>query len=1542
MSAARNAYRVIRSILFAAIIIVAAIYVGLYVVISIPGVQSKIKERIEKEAGAFLGGKVEIGDFAIFPFNEVRLHDTKILSPDGKECIAIERLGGGIHLWKLISEKRVVITYLEIIGLKGKIYKASPESPLNIDFIIKAFAPKDKNKPPTQFDVVLHNVVIRKSSVSYDMQWIPQKENTELFDPSHIYLSELCADISLPKIKTDDFEIDLRRLSFKEKSGFELEKIRCKAFITQNKLSLKDFSLRLPDTQLEFDDINLTYPSLKNIKQAWIDNRIYIGIHSQKLTPSDFRCFLPILNNFNNHYTLAAGISGNINGGVVESFHLTRDAGGFNVELEGEVNALDKPSEMTAELRKLNLSISSELIAKMMPALTSIGNESCEIIARQGDINAGITGEFNAKEKRANAVCDIYTQSGDILANADLDWESRQVYEAHFSVSSNSIDVNNIVEKVDIADLAIEAKAHIEKRGEKFDAIANASIPHLTYSGKTIENIQLEVSKHNQNLQAYVSVDDNAVALTASGQATLQGEESQWSLTTMVENLDLGMLSDNPKIRDYDMEGNVELELSGNKPDNFIGTVNLEAFRLKSAVKPEFDMHHLRVSSQKEDSLKIYSIDCDYLTADIRGEFTFKNIANCAANIAYAAMPSFISNNGGETGDDWALCNINIKPEQFPSEFLKLPIKPYDEVKITASIDGKTSTAFLSIDAPYLVKGTNKLIRDTHVALNGNATDGIQVTAASLIPQKNDEANFNLKLTAFADALDTDIGWKFIKNKTAVGEAGFTAQLNRDTESGNLDIDMNVKPTSFHLNGSEWKIGEAALSYADKAVSVKDLRIWHDKQFVNISGEASADNDHELSVQLADIDLSYIFEALNINYVTFGGYATGDVSASQLFSKAPVLRTKKLEIKDFSYNGTVLGDGKFNSYWDNEEKMVALNADIRDKQGGSAKVDGGIYVTRDSLSLNFDTHKLNIGFLQPFMEAFTSDVGGRASGKAKLYGTFKNIDLVGKIFADSLYMKVDYSNVYYHGSDSVIMTSGLIDIPGFRLYDRNGNSAMFRGQLKHDYFHRPEFDFKLTDVRNLLCYDTNRFINPDWYGTLYASGTAQLRGRPGIVSLTTDLTTSPNSDFTFVLSETQTAADYTFLTFSDHRKEALEQITGTVNLVDRFQKEIKQETQSKPSVFSMDLRCSVTPGAKMNLIMDPVAGDKIQARGQGPLQISYDTETDEMKIYGKYTLEEGNYNFSLQDLILRDFKIKEGSNISFNGDPLQALLDITAAYRVNTNLSDLDKSFQTDRDLNRTNVPVDALLMVRGDMRNPEISFDISLPTLTQDVERKVKSIVSTEDMLNRQIIYLLALNRFYTPEYMGNTSNGGAELASVASSTLSSQLSNMLGQLTDKVTLSPSFRSDKGDFSDMEVDVALSSRLLNNRLLINGNFGYRDRSTSTTTFVGDFDIEYLLNKNGDLRLKAYNHFNDQYYYLKSALTTQGIGVVYRHDFDNPFTFLKRRKKKDAGNQSVDKEKKQTPSDTIRYHDEKKRDDSEKRDSTILEQTGKTQLLNFK
>ena len=309
----------------------------------------------------------------------------------------------------------------------------------------------------------------------------------------------------------------------------------------------------------------------------------------------------------------------------------------------------------------------------------------------------------------------------------------------------------------------------------------------------------------------------------------------------------------------------------------------------------------------------------------------------------------------------------------------------------------------------------------------------------------------------------------------------------------------------------------------------------------------------------------------------------------------------------------------------------------------------------------------------------------------------------------------------------------------------------------------------------------------------------------------------------------------------------------------------------------MNFNIDLTPEALLNIVMDPIGGDKIKSQGTGNISMAYDSSSEDLKMYGTYNITEGSYNFTLQDFIRKNFTIEDGSSITFHGDPYNAQLNIKAHYAVNANLTDLDDSFATDNDINRTKVPVHAMLYITDDMRTPEIAFDITFPTLDTDVYRKVRSIVASDEMMNQQIIYLLALNRFYTPEYISATRGG--DLVSVASSTISSRLSSMLSALTDKISIAPSIRSSRGDFTDVEFDVELSSRLLNNRLLLNGVLGYRDPSMNTNSFVGDFDIEYLLNRAGTWRLKAYNRFNDQNSYLRTSLTTQGVGVTFKFDF---------------------------------------------------------------
>ncbi len=437
----------------------------------------------------------------------------------------------------------------------------------------------------------------------------------------------------------------------------------------------------------------------------------------------------------------------------------------------------------------------------------------------------------------------------------------------------------------------------------------------------------------------------------------------------------------------------------------------------------------------------------------------------------------------------------------------------------------------------------------------------------------------------------------------------------------------------------------------------------------------------------------------------------------------------------------------------------------------------------------------------------------------------------------------------------------------------------------------------------MLVYDIGEHDTSDpWYGRIYGNGSATVTGVPGKIDIGVKMRTAPGSTFTFVLSDAEHSVEYDFIKLRDRdraKKDSIAALDPTPLIVRQLRDRINRQEQGPPTAYAMEFNVDITPEATLNLIMDPIGGDKITAHGTGHLRMNYASD-GELEMFGEYTLNRGTYNFTLQDIIIKDFTILEGSRITFLGDPYAAQLNIRAAYSLNANLSDLDESFLEDRELTRTNVRVNAIMIVTGDMRQPDIKFDLEFPTLTADTYRKVRSIISTDEMMSRQIIYLLALDRFYTPEYMATTH--GNELVSVASSTLSSRLGSMLGQLSDKWSIAPAIRSDRGDFSDVEVDVALSSQLLDNRLLFNGNLGYRDKSLNNNSFIGDFDIRYLLNRAGTIQLKAYNRYNDQNYYLKSALTTQGIGVVFKRDFDNIFSFLRPLRKKKEQKKDNDEE----------------------------------------
>ena len=1475
------------------------LYVVLYIVLSVPQVQERVKRIGEEELSKLLHTEVSVGRLNIAPFNEVVLHDVLVPDRQGDTLLSVDKIGAGFSIYNLVARRRLVFTYAEVIGLNGHVRRADRQSATNVQFIIDALSPKDRTKPPTRFDLKIYNIVLRRSSVSYDVASEPRRAVG--FDPNHIAVSQLRADVAIPRLKNDDIVIELKRLSLRERCGFVLTNIAAKTSIGKQALGVENLRVELPHSLVAIDSFGLTYSDLKNLGRELGSRPMKLDVANCYITPSDLSGFVPQLGNFDKRFTITASLRGNTERLEVPVVAITTDDNRVSLTMRGDVENLADKEHLKFSLSHLDVHADASEIASITGSLAQLSPQARRMIGQCGNVR--VSGTASGTAARVNFRGDLGTSLGSVRLNGVFARNERlRVQSYKGAVSTNGFAIGRLLSNEQLlGSAAVDVEVDVLRQGNDVSGTGTGRVNYVDLKGYRYSGIVADVAIKKDHYEGTLTIDDDNLKLKAEGSYTNIDGTMALEMQAAASDISLSNLNLSTKYPGHRLGFDAEASLTAHNIYEAVGSLMLHNISFVDAANEGVHINDFVLTSLNAgtDGTQQIKLNSDFINGEVTGSFDWRNIGKALSNMAATAMPSLIGHRDidREPGDrvncfDYSL-NVSLPDEL--CKFLKLPVTLIVPITIDGSVNENSSRADLNLSIPYLVQ-KNKVIEDTRARLSlGEEGENIGLTAHTKMPLKKGKMDLDIALNAVLDRLDTDVSWRVDRDTEFSGNVNMSALLSRTAdEQSTLCADIDINPTHMTFNDTVWQMHPAKVLVKGRNVNVQGFCASCDKQYIAIDGEVSDDEMSQICVDLSDINLDYVFQTLAIDNVMFGGRATGRLYATHVYSDDPKLSTPKLHVEGLAYNGAVLGNTDIVSRWDNDAKAVTIDTEIEQPNGLRSAISCAIFPTMDSLYFEFRTNKVDIRFMKPFMSAFTSDVEGEASGFACLYGNFKRINLYGDILVDRLKMKLDYTNTYYTASgDSIHIVPGEIILRDITLSDLEGHTARLNGWVRHNFFHDASFNFQVTDARSLLCYDVTPELSERWYGHIYGNGAAFVRGEPGVVDIDVNMRTADNSRFSFVLSDAVQATEYNFITFTDSHKKVneekeLDYVQQRLQEIERSQK--KQEAAAATR-YSINLMADVTPQAQMVLIMDPVGGDRIKATGAGGLRMTYSSTDDALTMRGDYTLEKGSYNFTLQDIIVREFQIKDGSKISFDGDPFNAKINVTASYPVNANLSDLDESFSTDKDMNRTNVPVHALLKVMGAIAEPEIKFDLEFPTLTPEAYRKVKSVISTDDMMNRQIIYLLTLNRFYTPDYMGATSTRNNELASVASSTISSQLSSVLGQLSENWSISPNFRSDKGDFSDIEVELALSSQLLNNRLLLNGNFGYRDNTMNTrnSNFIGDFDLEYLLTKNGNIRFKAYNHFNDQNYYIKSALTTQGIGVVFKHDFDRLFDFLKKR-----------------------------------------------------
>ncbi len=1498
-------WKILRVLVSLLLLVAVGVPALLYVLLSIDSVQNNLREVVQTEFSRQLGAKVTIGRFGVRPFSRVTLADIALTDSSGTDTIAtIERVSAGIETARLLRSGDIVVDFALIDGLHCRLWREAPDSPLNIAPIVEHIkANRNQNREEKPFELSINSVIVRRGGLDYDVRDAAPADSGH-FDRNHIRLRELAINAFIPEISNNNYSISLDHLSAHEQSGLAINRLRLQAHLGNNLLHIAGLELETGRTNLSFDTIVM--PVAGDIRHAIASHPLRVRtLGNCRLFLPDFAPLESNLGKFGQPLSLDLDVQSDLRSVNLERLVLRHGGDNtFAFAISAEASGLDSLPELRFRThnvaaifdgRHLSSMLSDVLPAKHRQLLARVPLTAIEASAE------GTPHQFKAGLRTAGAAGNLRLE-GNYRKNG-----RRPSIEASLEFSDLALGMLTANDNLGTA----SGSAHADiQTGRITSGEIDARLESLEFRGYPYRNLTAEIRLQPDGLsETMVNLDDPAANVHAYVFFDRAADPPALSATAALANVDLQTLGISDIKPGYRFGAKLVAETHGDAPDNLAGTIDITDVRWLDNRNHGLRLPRLSISADPEAAVPTIILKSDILNGRLMGHYSFRTLLPELRHMAAYYLPSVLPENStrrASTLNDFAI-DIQIEPTEEISRFFNLPVAIVHPATITGRVDTPSARAYLEVDAPYLLQGNKIYDHTTIYACLDSAAYESMLYLTTQFPTKKGDMGLSTVVRAFDNRVDTHVDWTIQRRIPLNGTFDFSTELLGLTSASPegkalspVEAVVNFNPGTVNFGNETWCINPSKIVIGASSIDVENFALEAESQRIAIDGIISGEPADVTTIDLSEIELLSIFETLEIDKAMIGGRATGTFTASSLLTSEPVLQCDNLHVDSIGYNRCTIGDADILARWDREHRSFFLDADITGDTGEHSRISGHIMPFSESLDLNFQARNVPVGFLKPFMEAFARDISGRASGDCRLFGTFSEIDLTGDIFARDVTLAIDFTNSSYTTTDSVHMTPGRIIVPKATVYDAEGHTAKISGWVGHKFFKEPSFRFDVTEATNFLSYNGTPAQNPDWFGTIYGNGTASVYGEPGVVNIEADMSTAPRSTFTFVLSDRLDAVDYSFINFRDVTPDSLRVAVETVDdvpvIVREIQERLHSAAQEEVSDYKMKISVDLNPNAALTLVMDPLADDAIHATGNGHVTMSYDSSDEDLRIYGAYSVLEGRYRFTLQDIIIKDFTIKEGSTINFDGDPYAIRSDLQAYYATNANLSDLDESFLQDRDVARTKVPVHALMKVHGDIRQPDISFDLEFPTLTSDTYRKVRSIVSTNDMMNRQIIYLLALNRFYTPDYMNAKGGdfGGGELFSVASSTISSQLSSLLGKLSDKWSIAPNFRTDRGDFSDVEVDLALSSRLLNNRLLFNGNFGYRDKSMNSNQFVGDFDIEYLLNKRGSWRLKAYNRYNDANYYLRSAATTQGVGIMYRRDFDNIFSFLRPKKKKPA------------------------------------------------
>lgn len=1418
--------------------------------------QTKITNKIASSLSKHLNANISVGKVDIGFFNKLYLEDVLIEDQNADTLLYSQFITARIDTLK-IRKQRISIDELSFKNNQISLSQDSAKV-FNFSFILNAIGQNIESDTLNSWNINCNQFDFNDLEITY--------KDRNSADNNELHVKDLNLDIADFHSIADSLSFKINQLNLSDGGNLNLESSSAHITINNGNIHLNELFIKSTHSEIENTELRLKlYNEADSMNTPF---NLHLQVGKSNLSLMEFGELFPALDGMYQKVEFSGLVYGDLNDLKGKNVALSTEMGTQAI-LDFYINDLTKPENMYLflDLKQLETSF-SDISNFRFTNLSKIDFiEFPESFYDVGIIN--FKGNFSGFLTDFVTFGTLESEMGSLTTDILVTPEKGGDIYYRGNISTTDFKLGQFLNNDKLKNLtfSVSADGDYNKSKKSVSGIFKGNIKEIDFNRYTYENIKFDGILTNKMFDGLLSINDPNLQFVFLGELNMNQEIPRFDFNLDLKRALPSQLNLGKSFPNAEVAFNIYANFNGNNLDNLDGAISLKEGFYKNR-NGQVNLGGMTLKSLPREGKNSFLFTSDFFDATIDGEYHFRTLLNAFQKTLNHFIPSINYKLAENTPPNSFNYHINIKDINRLSKVIVPGLEFETPFIFYGKIDSPNNDFQLEGSIPG-IKYKNLWARSIFIG-NQKQENGIYSSKFRINELFNRNGmklfNFTIDSKISNNILDNVISWSNVDELTYSGNIKTQTVFSYSDSSQQQHIEIRGRPSQIYVADTLWSIAPFLATIDSASLAINNFKMSHNNQEFMVDGKIIEGNSDLINLKLKDIDLSYLDKYLNRD-IELTGIINGTFGIANAIKEPVILSDIKVDA--LHYKNQFMGDISLVSRWNNFQSTIDSELKVTRNNRQNLKAFGYLKPSSKEIEFYTEVDSFSLIILETFMKKNFSDFKGVASGKVDIGGTLDKIALNGAVFAENAGLKINVTQIPYAFTDSIYFKNDTIEFDEITVFDDENNSGRFDGIMVHKNFKNMNFDLSFSS-RKLRALNTTSRDNSQFYGTAIANGKLDITGGIKATKLTGTATTLPGTDIKISMESESTVEQYDFLEFVS---------TAETKKDDFFTKAEKE----KSGEFDLSLTIAATPEAKVQLIYNSQIGDIIKAQGEGILLFGMDSEGN-MSLSGNYNPTKGDYLFTLQNVLNKRFSIEQGGSIIWSGNPYNATIDLNAVYKLKASLYDILANQENNSQSQR--IPVECIINLQDELINPTIGFGINFPSADESTKDKLSQFFNTEEEMNKQILSLIVMGKFYTPEYMRGSyeAQNANAIGSTASEMFSNQLSNWLSQISSNWDVGFNYRPGN-QVTDDEIEVALSTQIFNDRVTLNGNIGnnvnqYGTNNSNSSQIVGDFEMSVKLVPSGKISFKAYNRSNNNRIY-ETAPYTQGIGLSFKEEYNS-------------------------------------------------------------